>query len=80
MESSYILITALAVFALVTIGAIAILWAVLPLSVFGMKDLLKKSIAEQEKTNRLLQSLVDASRHGGFKEPEGTVEKTDNLH
>ncbi|MBI5885600.1 MAG: hypothetical protein HZB85_03340 [Deltaproteobacteria bacterium] len=80
MESSYIIITALVVFALVTIGAIVILWAVLPLSVFGMKDLLKRSIAEQEKTNRLLQSLVDASRHNGFKEPEGTVEKTDNLH
>lgn len=80
MEGSYILITVLAVFVLVSIGAIAILWAVMPLSVFGTKDLLKRSIAEQEKTNRLLQSLVDASRNGGYKEPEGVVEKTDNLH
>lgn len=80
MDSSYILITALAVFAVVSIGAIAILWAVMPLSVFGIKDLIKKMLAEQEKTNRLLQAIADASRHGTFKEPEKTTEKTDSIH
>lgn len=80
MDSSYILITALAVFAVVSIGAIAILWAVLPLSVFGIKDLIKKSVVEQEKTNMLLQSIDESLRHGAYKEPEKTPEKTDSLH
>lgn len=80
MDSSYILIMALVIFALVSVGAIAILWAVLPLSVFGVKDLMKKTLAEQEKTNMLLQSIVEALRHGAYKEPEKTTEKTDSLH
>ncbi|OGQ60791.1 MAG: hypothetical protein A3J24_10325 [Deltaproteobacteria bacterium RIFCSPLOWO2_02_FULL_53_8] len=80
MDSSYILITTLAVFAVVSIGAIAILWAVMPLSVFGLKDLMKKAIAEQEKTNKLLQSILDNSRHSAYKEPEKTSDKTDSIH
>jgi len=80
MESSYIIIAALVVFALVAIGAIIILWAVMPLSVFGMKELLQKCVAEQEKTNRLLQAMIDSSRTNAFREPEEVSERTDNLH
>lgn len=80
METSYLLILTLVIFALVCVCAIAILWAVMPLSVFGLKDLIKKSVAEQEKTNMLLQSIDESLRHGAYKEPEKAPEKTDSLH
>lgn len=35
-----------------------ILWAVLPFSVFGIKDLIREAIEEQKKTNELLQRLL----------------------
>lgn len=80
MDKFTILISVLAVFIAVSAGAFAILWLVLPFSIFGLKDLIKNAIAEQEKTNRLLQTLVDATRTPACKEPENTAEKTESLH
>lgn len=80
MDTFTILISALAVFIAVSAGAFAILWIVLPFSIFGLKDLIKNAIAEQEKTNRLLQTLIDAPRHPACKEPENTADKTESLH
>lgn len=47
-------------FILLSIAVILALWVALPFSVFGIKGLMKKSIEEQEKTNRLLSELLDA--------------------
>ncbi len=59
-DSSIITIAAFVIFILVSIGAVIVLWAALPFSVFGVKDLLKKMIAEQEKTNALLREMAGA--------------------
>lgn len=81
MESSLIIFAAFIIFFLVSIGVILILWIVMPFSVFGLKDLIKKSIEEQEKTNRLLQSLIDAniSRENIYKGREDFPENR-NTH
>lgn len=36
---------------------LAILWALMPFAVFGIKDLARSLIAEQKKTNALLEKL-----------------------
>jgi len=84
-ESSLIIFAAFAIFLAVGAGAIVVLWIIMPFSIFGTKELLKKSIAEQEKTNRLLRSLLEAdlyrteARMG--KESAGEpVEKRENTH
>lgn len=59
-ESSLMIFAAFAIFLAVGAGAIIVLWIIMPFSIFGTKELLKKSIAEQEKTNRLLRSLLEA--------------------
>lgn len=59
-ESALMALFAFAIFLAVGASAILVLWIIMPFSVFGTKELLKKSIAEQEKTNRLLRSLLEA--------------------
>jgi len=44
---------------LVLSGVVLVLWAAMPFSVFGLKSLLRRCIAEQEKTNALLERLID---------------------
>ena len=39
---------------------IAILWVLMPFAVFGLKDLAKSLIAEQQRTNTLLAKLAAA--------------------
>jgi hypothetical protein len=43
-----------------SLAVLIVLWIALPFSVFGTKDLIKKTIQEQEKTNRLLSSILEA--------------------
>lgn len=76
---------AFAIFLVVGAGAILVLWIITPFSVFGTKDLLKKSIAEQEKTNRLLRSLLEADLYRAEacrakEEADGQIEKRENTH
>jgi len=60
VDSNYLMLGAFIIFLLASVGAVIVLWIALPFSVFGMKDLLRKLIAEQEKTNKLLKTLVDS--------------------
>lgn len=84
-ESAFMIFAAFAIFLLVGGGAILVLWILMPFSVFGTKELLKKSIAEQEKTNRLLRSILEADLYRAealrpkevMDEP---VEKRENTH
>ena len=41
------------------LGALGVLWFLLPFAVFGIKARLDAQIAEQERTNRLLRELID---------------------
>jgi predicted PurR-regulated permease PerM len=44
---------------LVILGFIvAVLWVFMPFAVFGIKDLVRDAIAEQKKTNALLERLI----------------------
>ncbi len=84
-ESALTIFAAFAIFLLVGGGAILVLWILMPFSVFGTKDLLKKLIAEQEKTNRLLRSILEAdlyrSEARGAKEVmDEPMEKRENTH
>ena len=84
-ESALIIFAAFAIFLAVGAGAILVLWILMPFSVFGTKELLKKSIAEQEKTNRLLRSLLEADLYRAealrAKEETGeSMEKRENTH
>lgn len=49
-------------FMLLSIAVILALWVALPFSVFGIKGLMKRSIEEQERTNRLLAELLEAMK------------------
>ena len=79
-ESSLLIFAAFAIFLAVGAGAIIVLWVIMPFSIFGTKELLKKSIAEQEKTNRLLRSLLEADlyRAEALRAKEGADEPLEN--
>ncbi|OGQ04824.1 MAG: hypothetical protein A2W38_06590 [Deltaproteobacteria bacterium RBG_19FT_COMBO_58_16] len=79
-ESSLLIFAAFAIFLAVGAGAIIVLWIIMPFSIFGTKELLKKSIAEQEKTNRLLRSLLEADlyRAEALRTKEGADEPLEN--
>ena len=49
--------------ALILFGFIlAILWICMPFAVFGTKDVLRELIAEQKRTNELLQKVAGVPR------------------
>ncbi len=58
-DPSIAIIAAFILFILTSIGVVLVLWIALPFSVFGIKGFLKKTIGEQEETNRLLRSILD---------------------
>ncbi|CAN7449448.1 hypothetical protein LJR099_003010 [Variovorax paradoxus] len=41
---------------------VAILWILMPFAIFGTKPLLKTLIAEQKKTNRLLEAAAERGK------------------
>jgi len=81
-QSALIALAAFAIFVAIGASAILVLWIVTPFSVFGTKELLKKSIAEQEKTNRLLRSLLEAdlSRTEALKPRDGIESGREQTH
>ncbi|MDP2689397.1 MAG: hypothetical protein Q8P48_04700 [Deltaproteobacteria bacterium] len=81
-ESTLMLLGAFAIFLIIASGTILVLWIAMPFSVFGMKDLLKRSIQEQEKTNKLLRSLLETSlyREAPYGEKDEAPEKRENTH
>ncbi len=60
MDIFFIILGAFAIFFTVSIAVLIVLWIALPFSVFGIKELVRKSIEEQEKTNKLLESVLEA--------------------
>lgn len=64
IDSPFLIIAAFIFFILAAIGVVLVLWIAMPFSVFGVKRRLEKIAEEQEKTNRLLEALVEAVRKG----------------
>lgn len=64
IDSPFLIIAALIFFILAAIGVLLVLWIAMPFSVFGVKRRLEKIAEEQEKTNSLLEALVDSVRKG----------------
>ncbi|MEK7772850.1 MAG: hypothetical protein AAB307_00760 [Deltaproteobacteria bacterium] len=81
-DTTIIGLLAFVIFLLISIGTIFILWVAMPFSVFGTKKLLKKLIEEQERTNKLLVSVIDVCgrREDFYKETREFPEKTENTH
>ena len=46
-----------------------LLWVILPFSIFGMKGLVREVIEEQQKTNKLLKTLLQKYATKPMKEP-----------
>ncbi len=68
-QDSFVIFGAFALFIVMAIGVILVLWIAMPFSVFGTKKLLKKLIEEQERTNALLGSIAEQGRRQeAFKE------------
>lgn len=76
-QDSFVIFGAFALFLVISIGVILILWIAMPFSIFGTKKLLKKVIEEQEKANALLKSIVEieSKRQEAYKEKERTAEE-----
>jgi len=81
-DSAYILLAAFGIFFFLSIGVILVLWVAMPFSIFGVKSLLKRSIEEQEKTNRLLRTILETNlqREDSYKEKGDFPEKIENTH
>lgn len=71
-DSAVVVVAAALLFALASIGALVVLWIAAAFSVFGIKGLLKETLREQERTNRLLAELLERGRdNGGSPAEEG---------
>ncbi|MFQ5479974.1 MAG: hypothetical protein ACE5DW_01700 [Thermodesulfobacteriota bacterium] len=53
---------------LILAAIVLVLWIAMPFSVFAVKRLLKECVAEQKKTNSLLQKLVDGKEDRAVRE------------
>jgi hypothetical protein len=62
IDSPLVIIAALVIFIMTAIGVVLVLWIAMPFSMFGVKGHLKKMVEEQEKTNRLLEAVVESMR------------------
>lgn len=71
LDSPIEIVIALIIFILTAIGVVLVLWIAMPFSMFGVKGHLRKMVEEQERTNRLLEALVESMR----KEKEAPAEK-----
>lgn len=71
LDSPIEIVIALVIFILTAIGVVLVLWIAMPFSMFGVKGRLNKMVEEQERTNRLLEALIDSIR----KEKDVPAEK-----
>ncbi|MBI5234209.1 MAG: hypothetical protein HY880_07625 [Deltaproteobacteria bacterium] len=67
------------VFMAIAFGVALILWIALPFSMFGIKDLLRRSIEEQRKTNTAIAGLAEElkKRYPSDKDHEHGKEEPD---
>lgn len=81
-EPGWVILAAFILFFFLAAGTVLVLWVVMPFSVFSLKRLMEKSLKEQEKTNRLLRSILETNlyREGPYKENGEIVEKRENTH
>lgn len=68
-----ILVT-LAIFFLLSLGVLVVLWIALPFSVFGIKDLVRQCLKEQKETREILKAIYRREFPGEF--PGESPEKT----
>ncbi len=73
IDSRLAIAIAFFIFILISIGVILVLWIAMPFSVFGVKGLMRRSIEEQERTNRLLSELIETLK---YKEKFQPAEKS----
>jgi hypothetical protein len=50
---------AYAIFLLLSLGVLIVLWIAMPFSVFGIKELLRECIKEQRKIKEILNNIVE---------------------
>ncbi len=60
-ESIPVLLTIFVFFVLALGALVFVLWIIMPFSVFGLKRLLRQCIAEQKKTNALLEKMMETN-------------------
>lgn len=63
-------LTALVFFFLVAGGVVLVLWIAMPFSVFAMKDEMKGLRQELEKTNKLLEAMLEKTGDAEKKKGE----------
>ncbi|MEK7314244.1 MAG: hypothetical protein AAB065_07180 [Deltaproteobacteria bacterium] len=63
-------LTALIFFFLVAGGVVLVLWIAMPFSVFAMKDEMKVLRQELEKTNKLLDAILEKTGNAEKKKEE----------
>lgn len=63
-------LTALVFFFLVAGGVVLVLWIAMPFSVFAMKDEMKGLRRELEKTNKLLEAMLEKTGDAEKKKEE----------
>ncbi len=78
-EFSVVLATAFAIFLVISLCVLIILWIAMPFSVFGIKDLMREAIEEQKKTNQLLKALVKRDVEGEAEKPPEEEKEEDVL-
>lgn len=62
---------AYALFVLLAIGVVLVLWIFMPFSVFGLKGQIKMLASEQRRTNELLETLIRQTTGGKAPTPQG---------
>lgn len=62
IDSPLELLIAAAIFIMLAVGVVLVLWIAMPFSMFGVKAHLRKMVEEQERTNRLLETLISSAR------------------
>jgi hypothetical protein len=73
MDLLWVIFLAMAMFFIISIAALTVLWIALPFSLFGIKDLLREILEEQRKTNKLIRDFKN-EECGGVKDisPDGS--------
>lgn len=73
------ILVALAIFFLLSMGVLVVLWIALPFSVFGLKDLVRQCLKEQKETREILKAIYEREFTGELSgESREKTEGTDS--